>query len=108
MKSTSFKLPEVIHEQVKARVLQDGFGMRGKNAWFIKALESFLALPDYVDYVELADEPQDLSASVSIRLKEDVINKLEQAYKDVRAVFPLMEGIKSRIIRASIFQYLIQ
>lgn len=108
MKTTSFKLPQAIHAQVQERVLKEGLGLRGKNAWLVRAIENFLVLADYVEYVNLADECSSLDMSVNIRLNESVIDKLEKASVRIREVFPLMEGVQSKILRASIIQGLLR
>lgn len=108
MRITSFKLPEAIHTQVKERVIQDGLGMRGKNVWIKNAIEAFLMLQDYLLYVELADDMEGLNSTVSVRLPDSVLDNMEKTVTEVRLAFPRMEGVKSRIIRASIMQYLLR
>jgi hypothetical protein len=105
---TSIKLQRLLHFKMLQRIISDGYGMRGKSKWIIEAVESFLQLPDYPSLVDIADEMEQLTEIVSIRLTEDLMNKLDQAIICVRRQYPAMEGVKSNLIRASIMQRLIR
>lgn len=106
MKPTSFKLPKHLNLQIQERVMRDGFGIRGKNAWLVKAIETFLQLPEYSDYLDCPDAMEELDVILSIRLPESLKMNLDEAVGIVRSSFPRMEGVKSKIIRASIIQSL--
>lgn len=105
---TSIKLQKKLHFRLQQRIISDGYGMRGKSKWMIEAIESFLTLPDYPTLVDIADDMDDLSDIVSIRLPEPLMLKIEHAIIEVRRHFPAMEGVKSNLIRASIIQRLIR
>jgi hypothetical protein len=105
---TSIKLQKLLHFKMQQQIVGDGYGMRGKSKWIIEAIESFLQLPDYPSLVDIADEMEQLTEIVSIRLSEELMMKLDQAIIKVRRQYPAMEGVKSNLIRASIMQRLIR
>jgi hypothetical protein len=105
---TSIKLQNRLHYKMQQRVISDGYGMRGKSRWVIEAIENFLQLPDYPTLVDIADDMDQLSDILSIRLSEELTVKLDQAVIQVRRDFPAMEGVKSNLIRASIIQRLLR
>lgn len=105
---TSIKLQNRLHYKMQQRIINDGYGMRGKSRWLIEAIESFLQLPDYPTLVDIAGDMDQLSDIISIRLSEDLNVKLDQAIIQVRRHYPAMEGVKSNLIRASIIQRLIR
>ena len=105
---TSIKLQKLLHFKMQQRVISDGYGMRGKSKWIVEAIESFLQLSDFPTLTDIADDMDHLSEVISIRLTDDLMNKLDQAIIEVRRHFPAMEGVKSNLIRASIMQRLIR
>lgn len=105
---TSIKLQKLLHFKMQQRIIDEGYGMRGKSKWIIEAIERFLHLPDYPSLVDIANEMEQLTEIVSIRLSEDLMNQLEHAIVSVRRQYPAMEGVKSNLIRASIMQRLIR
>ena len=40
----SIALPNKLKEEFKIRVIQDGYGMRGKSKWVNEAVEEFLKI----------------------------------------------------------------
>jgi metal-responsive CopG/Arc/MetJ family transcriptional regulator len=105
---TSIKLQKKLHYKMQQRVISDGYGMRGKSKWIIESIETFLQLPDYPTLVDIADNMDQLTEIVSIRLPEEVMLKIDRAIIDVRRHYPAMEGVKSNVIRASIMQRLLR
>ena len=105
---TSIKLQKLLHYKMQQRIIGDGYGMRGKSKWILEAIEHFLQLPDYPSLVDIADEMEQLTELVSIRLSDELMAKLDLAIIQVRRQFPAMEGVKSNLIRASIMQRLIR
>src|SRR5579872_3722520 len=105
---TSIKLQKLLHYKMQQRIISDGYGMRGKSKWIIEAIESFLQLSDYPSLVDIADEMEQLTEVVSIRLSDKLMAQLDAAIIKVRRQFPAMEGVKSNLIRASIMQRLIR
>ncbi len=105
---TSIKLQKLLHYKMQQQIIRDGYGMRGKSKWLIEAIENFLTLPDYPSLVDIAGDMEQLSETISLRLPDELIKKLDQAIINVRRQYPAMEGVKSNLIRASIMQRLIR
>jgi hypothetical protein len=105
---TSIKLQKKLHHRLQQRIIADGYGMRGKSKWIIEAIESLLGFTDYPDLVEIAEDMDQLSDMVSIRIPESLMVRIEQAIVHVRIQHPTIEGVKSNLIRASIIQRLLR
>ncbi|MEM1244304.1 MAG: hypothetical protein AAGG80_05725 [Pseudomonadota bacterium] len=105
---TSIKISAQLHQDMLQKVVASGYGLRGKNKWILEAIEQFFQIPHYVDLVDIASEQSSLTKVISIRINEDLVRAIDDAVIDVRKVFPTLEGVKSNIIRASIFQRLLR
>ena len=105
---TSIKLQKNLHRRLQQRIIADGYGMRGKSKWIIESIESLLTMVDYPTLVDIAEDMDQLSDMVSIRLPEDLMTKIDQAIFRVRKQYPTIEGVKSNLIRASIIQRLLR
>jgi predicted DNA-binding protein len=105
---TSIKLQKNLHRRLEQRIIDDGYGMRGKSKWIIEAIESLLRIEDYPTLVDIAEDMDQLSDLVSIRIPESLMLRIEQAIVHVRKQFPALEGVKSNLIRASIIQRLLR
>jgi hypothetical protein len=105
---TSIKLQKNLHRRLEERVIADGYGMRGKSKWIIESVESLLGLDDYPTLVDIAEDMDQLSDVVSIRVPEPLMLQIEKAVVHVRKQFPAIEGVKSNLIRASIVQRLLR
>ena len=105
---TSIKLQKKLHRKLQQQIIEDGYGMRGKSKWIIESIESLLQLIDYPTLVDIANDMDQLSDIVSIRIPEDLMLRIEQAIIKVRKQYPAIEGVKSNLIRASIIQRLLR
>ncbi|OGT66130.1 MAG: hypothetical protein A3J38_03820 [Gammaproteobacteria bacterium RIFCSPHIGHO2_12_FULL_45_9] len=105
---TSIKLQKRLHLQLQRHVIDDGYGMRGKSKWIVEAIESFLTLSDYPTLVDIAEDMDQLSDVICIRLPEEMVLRIEQAVIHIRKQYPSIEGVKSNLIRASIIQRLLR
>lgn len=106
--TTSIKLQKKLHLRLQQRIIADGYGMRGKSKWIIESIESLLRIEDFPSLVDIAEDMDQLSDMVSIRLPEDLMVRIEQAIIQIRKQFPSIEGVKSNLIRASIIQRLLR
>jgi len=102
------KLPKEIHQRVMEQVISDRYGMRGKSKWVNEAMSNFFSLQNYAELVDLAEDMEEMTDVISIRIPEDIYKALEKAVIEVRKHYPGMEGVKSKIIRASLIQRLIR
>src|SRR6476619_7199443 len=105
---TSIKLQKNLHRRLQQRIIEDGYGMRGKSKWIIESIEDLLMLSDYPTLVDIAEDMDQLSDMVSIRIPEDLMDRIEEAVFFVRKQYPTIEGVKSNLIRASIMQRLLR
>ena len=105
---TSIKLQKKLHHKLQQSVINDEYGMRGKNKWILEAIESFLALPDYPHLVDIANYSDQLTEIISLRFPDTLMRKLDESVIHIRRQYPAMEGVKSNLIRASIIQRLIR
>lgn len=105
---TSIKLQKNLHRRLQQRIIEDGYGMRGKSKWIIESIEALLDLVDYPTLVDIADDMDQLSDMVSIRIPEALMIRIEKAVVQVRMQYPTIEGVKSNLIRASIIQRLLR
>lgn len=105
---TSIKLQRKLHRRLQQRIIEDGYGMRGKSKWIIESIEDLLMLADYPTLVDIAEDMDQLSDIISIRVPEHLMLRIEQAVVHVRKQYPTLEGVKSNLIRASIMQRLIR
>jgi len=105
---TSIKLQKKLHRKLQQRIIEDGYGMRGKSKWIIESIESLLCITDYPSLVDIAEDMDQLSDMVSIRLPEELMVRIERAVVQVRKQYPTIEGVKSNLIRASIMQRLLR
>jgi len=105
---TSIKVQDKLHQKLQQRIINDGYGMRGKSKWIAEAIESFLDLPDYPTFADIAGDMHHSKELISIRLSDHLMTKLERAIIETRRHYPGMEGVKSNLIRASILQRLIR
>jgi predicted DNA-binding protein len=104
---TSIKLQRKLHQRLQQRIIEDGYGMRGKSKWIIESIEALLRLKDYPMFVDIAEDMNQLTDIVSIRLPEELMLRIEKAIVFVRKQYPAIEGVKSNLIRASIMQRLL-
>lgn len=105
---TSIKLQKALHHRLQQRIIEDGYGMRGKSKWIAESIESLLKISDYPTLVDIAEDMGQLSDMVSFRLPEPLLVKIDQAIVKVRKQYPTLEGVKSNLIRASIIQRLLR
>ena len=105
---TSIKLARSTEQAILEAVVRDGYGLRGKSRWVEEAILTFLNTYNFLEFVDIASAEEAFDKTLSMRLYEATANKLEEALLQVRQQYPLMEGVKSNIIRASVMQRLIR
>lgn len=105
---TSVKIPLEINEKVIRSVVDKGYGLRGKSRWITEAIDRFVALESFEEYVDIASEQRRFTKSISFRLPEEQAIKLDDAIVKVRQKYPRMDAARSNIIRAAIIQHLLR
>ncbi|MFO1259161.1 MAG: hypothetical protein U1E78_12230 [Gammaproteobacteria bacterium] len=104
----SFKLSKAMQIDFRKRMIDDGYGLRGKSRWVSEAVERLLEVENYPEYVHLSEEMTNLKQMETIFLDRTLIERLEDAILAVRTKFPLVEGVRSCILRTSIMQRLLR
>lgn len=105
--TATVKLPKKLHQEMQLKIIGDGYGMRGRSKWIQEAIEAFLSQPNFEDLADIASVMEELHVPVNIRCKSALTKRLDDAILEVRKKFPLMDGVKSNIIRAAICQRLL-
>lgn len=99
---TTFKLSYSIREKMLNEVMASGCGIRGKSKWICDAINTFAALKSYLEYIDTFGDMEKLSRTEVVVIDMDTRLKLDNAIIRVRARNPLLEGVQSMVIRASI------
>ncbi len=105
---SSVKLPEQLYNHLITRVIEDGYGLRGRSKWIVDAVYALLELPEFEQYVEIASGLTKCTYAVSIKMPEELALRLDKEVVRIRQIYPEVEALKSNIIRASIFQRFIR
>jgi metal-responsive CopG/Arc/MetJ family transcriptional regulator len=105
---TSIKLQKNLHRKLQQRIIEEGYGIRGKSKWIIESIQSLFEFDDYATLVDIAKDMDHCDDIISIRFPEDLVMKIEKAIIHVRKQYPSIEGVKSNLIRASILQRLLR
>lgn len=100
-------LPENMSKEIRQRMLKDNYSLREKSRWISEAIEEFLKLNDYHNFVEMANLVDDLTHAETIHITLDLVEQLENAVLQVRKEHPVLEGVKSLIVRASVIRRLV-
>jgi len=106
--SLSFKLPVFVEQKVNEYIIAHGYGMRGKSKWIREAIVSLLSFSNYPELVSLSDQPIGKNKTVTVRIPQSLLLKLEQSAIEVRKEYPILDGIKSKIVRTAILQKIIR
>lgn len=107
----SFKIPAEFEFKINRKLIEDGYGLRGKSRWICDAIVKLLTFSDQefiMDCIEYADEFEQLNKSISFRPTEEVDNLLNDWVIKARMKMPTLEGVKSKIIRACLIQALLE
>lgn len=110
----TIRVPVELEMDFMKRVISDGYGMKGKSKWVAEAVQYFMKLEDFAEYVEYAAEAVESPASntqvktslQSFYIEQDLLKSLKDAVINVRRKHPHLEGIQSLIIRSGIIQRL--
>ena len=104
----TFVVPDNLQKDLRARVIKDDYGLRGKSKWVSEAIEKLLELANYPELVNYSDEMHRFEKVETVVIEYPIKIKLEDAILKVRQQFPTLEGVKSRIVRTAILQRLLR
>jgi hypothetical protein len=107
---TRVRIPKQLQDSMLEAVLNEGYKMRGKSLWVGEAVDAFLNMKTYIDYIDIGSEADSgtLSITETFCLSEQIIDKLERSILEFRKYHPKIDGVKSIIIRSSILQRLLR
>ena len=102
------RFPPQLKEMMLKALIGDGYSLHEKSKWVGEAIDNFLKIRDFVDFVDIGCETSDIKLPniQSFYLSQYIVNHLEEAIVEVRKKYPKMEGVKSNIVRSSVFQRL--
>lgn len=103
----SFVLPQGLQKDLKERIVQDGYSLKGKSQWVSEAIENLLDKESYVDLVKVNDVMQGFEKLESILVEKNLKSKLEASVINIRRKYPEIDGVQSRIMRTAILQRLL-
>lgn len=103
----AFVLPENLYNEMRQKIIADGYGLRGKSIWVEEAIEQLLKVHKYIDLVDINDEMRGFNKAETILVSMEMKRKLDNALIQVRQVYPAMNGVQSRIVRTAILQRLL-
>ena len=104
----SFVLPLGLQKELKERIVKDGYDLRGKSRWISESIEYLLSMANYPDLVKINDEMKGFEKHESIVLLKDLKKQLDLAILNIRKLYPVIEGVQSRIVRTAIVQRLLK
>jgi hypothetical protein len=104
----SIVIPEALHQEMTNKIKQEGYGLRQVSIWVTEALEALLATPNYPELVKIGDSMSHFKKTIFVILEPLLYERLNQAVVEVRAQFPAMDGVKSRLFRTAIIQRLLR
>lgn len=104
----TFVVPDDLQRDLKEKVIKDGYGMRGKSRWISEAVERLLDIRDYPELVNISDEMHGFEKTETVVINYALKIKLDDAILQIRKDYPILEGVKSRILRTSIMQRLLR
>ena len=106
----SFKIPASLELEMNKKVIADGYGMKGKSRWISDMLIKFLNCQDesfILECIGYSEELERLEKTVSFRLSALAEESLSRWVVKARVNMPMLEGVKSKIIRTSIIHGLL-
>ena len=104
----TFAVPAQLQQELREKVTKDGYGLRGKSKWVSEAIHSFLKIKNYQQYVQYNDEMSSMDKIDTVVIEQKLNFQLNDAILATRKLFPMLEGVKSRIIRSAIIQRLLR
>jgi len=104
----TFVIPTNLQKDLRERIVKDGYSLRGKSKWVAEAIRSLFLIRNFPELVNYSDELQKLEKAETIVIDYPLKLDLEKAIVAIRKEFPILEGVKSRIVRAAILQRLLR
>lgn len=103
----SFVLPAALQQDMKEKMIRDGYDLKGKSRWVSEAIESLLKMKTFPELVKLNDEMSGFGKMESVLIPRELKSKLDHAVLKVRQTYLMLEGVQSRLLRTAIMQRLL-
>ena len=100
----SFVLPKGLHQEMKERMIKDGYDLKGKSRWVSEAVELLLQMDTYPELVKLNDEMSGFEKLESVLIPKSLKGTLDGAVLNIRKKYMTLEGIQSMVFRTAIMQ----
>lgn len=104
----TFTMPNKMKNEISERVMKDGYGTRGKSRWICEAIDRFLDLENFFELIEHADKMRNFDRIEATKVNYVLKKKIEHAVLKIRKRRPLMEGVRSKIMRAAVLQRILR
>lgn len=103
----SFVLPAALQQDMKEKMIREGYDLKGKSRWVSEAIESLLKMKTFPELVKLNDEMSGFGKMESVLISRDLKSQLDHAVMKVRQTYLMLEGVQSRLLRTAIMQRLL-
>jgi hypothetical protein len=104
----SFFIPEGLQQDLKERMVKEGYSLKAKSKWISEAIESLLSLKSYPELVKMNDEMHGFEKPEYVSMPRSLKSRLDAIIVDFKQTYPLIDGVQSRILRTAIIQRLLQ
>ena len=103
-KKITIRFSANMREAMRQHMLDAGYHLHGKSQWLVDSVKDFVTLPNYTELVEhgVSVNQGELCHVEAFYLSNDVEQLLQKAILAVRIENPLLEGVRSAIVRASV------
>jgi O-methyltransferase involved in polyketide biosynthesis len=104
VKKTTYRLPQRLREDMFNCLQEEGYNIKQKSRWIREALDAYLKEDREKGFIRvgLADKI-DQNSAVDVVLLDDILQaRIDEAVMIIRRQTPMMEGIRSAVIRAAI------
>jgi hypothetical protein len=103
----SFVIPVGMQQDLREKVVLDGYSLKDKSLWVGEAVEKLLNLNSYIDLVKVNDHMQGFEKFESVLIDLALKIKLDESVIHVRRKYPELDGVQSMIMRTAILQRLL-
>lgn len=104
----AFVLPTRLQDELKQKIIQDGYETKGKSRWVSEAIEELLITQSFPELVKINDAMKGFEKLESVVVTRQLKSQLDAAIINIRKVYPDIEGVQSRILRTAIVQRLLR
>lgn len=104
----TFVVPEELQHELRQRVANDGYGLRGKSKWVAEAIGSLFDINNYAELVQYNEEMKGFEKMETVVISQEEKLQLEEGIVAIRHKYPTLEGVQSSIVRTAILQRLLR